>query len=92
MSPEAAELAYLTVAQQLPLYGLHFFPSHNSKGVPLLLGVSVRGLLVSRPRHPDQPAATFLWRDIRKISYTDTTVRVGGNRSNQPIICFRSLL
>lgn len=57
MDQASAILTFMTIAQTLPQYGMHFFQVKDKSGVPWLLGVSPRGIgqfYFSNPNTPRQ--------------------------------------
>ncbi|KAL0979055.1 hypothetical protein UPYG_G00179890 [Umbra pygmaea] len=68
---EDAEMEYLKIAQDLEMYGIHYFPIRNKKGTDLLLGVDALGLHIYNPDNRLTPKCSFPWNEIRNISYSD---------------------
>ncbi len=51
-----------------PLYGVTTFQAFNSKGTPIVIGVSKTGLAVYDSKDEQNAKAVFEWRDMAKIS------------------------
>ncbi|XP_012671441.1 neurofibromin 2a (merlin) isoform X1 [Clupea harengus] len=68
---DEAEMEYLKIAQDLEMYGVNYFFIRNKKGTDLLLGVDAVGLHIYDPDNRLTPKISFLWNEIRNISYSD---------------------
>ncbi|XP_076125687.1 merlin isoform X2 [Alosa pseudoharengus] len=68
---DEAEMEYLKIAQDLEMYGVNYFFIRNKKGTNLLLGVDAVGLHIYDPDNKLTPKISFLWNEIRNISYSD---------------------
>ncbi|XP_063051615.1 NF2, moesin-ezrin-radixin like (MERLIN) tumor suppressor a isoform X2 [Engraulis encrasicolus] len=68
---DEAEMEYLKIAQDLEMYGVNYFFIRNKKGTNLLLGVDAMGLHIYDPDNKLTPKISFLWNEIRNISYSD---------------------
>ncbi|XP_033624610.1 tyrosine-protein phosphatase non-receptor type 21-like [Asterias rubens] len=62
ISPDTAELAYITEASQLEGYGQENYPAKDEMGNELFLGASSIGIFVKHLN--GQPTVTFKWSDI----------------------------
>ncbi|VDN04314.1 unnamed protein product [Thelazia callipaeda] len=61
-----ADFKYLEIAKKLSMYGVHFFPAKDGKGVSVQVGVCAHGIHIYR----DQIRVhRFLWQNIIKIGY-----------------------
>ncbi|XP_022081283.1 tyrosine-protein phosphatase non-receptor type 21-like [Acanthaster planci] len=67
MSPDMAELAYITETSQLEGYGQETYPAKDESGQELLLGASSLGIFVKHLN--GQPTVTFKWSDIVNMGH-----------------------
>ncbi|KAI1292059.1 Merlin [Halotydeus destructor] len=71
MTRDEAEMEYLKIAQDLDMFGVNYFPISNKKESELWLGVTSVGLSIYEKTNKLTPKITFLWSEIRNISYDD---------------------
>uniref|UniRef100_A0A7E5A1B0 Moesin/ezrin/radixin homolog 1 n=1 Tax=Panagrellus redivivus TaxID=6233 RepID=A0A7E5A1B0_PANRE len=71
LSVEEAEMEYLRVAQDLSVYGYHYYPIFNQKDTDLLLGISAQGVGIYELMNRVSPRAFFPWSDIRNIQFNN---------------------
>ncbi|KFD53600.1 hypothetical protein M513_05516 [Trichuris suis] len=74
MTKEEAELEYLRIAQDLDMYGMHYFPIHNKKESNLWLGVGSLGINVYEKNNKLTPKASFAWSEIKHISFKEKKI------------------
>lgn len=71
MDREEAMLKYLTLAEDLEMYGVNYFDIRNKKGTELYLGVDALGLNIYDRANRLTPNVGFPWGEIRNISFND---------------------
>lgn len=83
LSREDAEIEYLKIAQDLDMYGIHYFPIRNKSESDLWLGLSAYGLNIYETGNRLVPKMRFQWSEIRNISFKDKkfTVKLKGAES-----------
>ncbi|KAH7731904.1 CBR-NFM-1 protein [Aphelenchoides avenae] len=69
LSQEDAEMEYLRVAQDLDMYGIHYYPIYNQKDTNLLLGVSAQGIGIYETSNRITPRPFFPWSEISNVSF-----------------------
>ena len=60
---------YLENIQLHEKWGVHSFEVKNEHGLPLTLGVTIRGVMVLRLSLTQNPIATFNWSECEEMSY-----------------------
>ncbi|KAJ1522050.1 hypothetical protein ONE63_002365 [Megalurothrips usitatus] len=77
LDPGRAEEMFISVAQQFPEYGTHFYAAScaqkSGKDVPVWLAISASGIHLHewRAGAVQRPVMhSYLWKDIRKLSYS----------------------
>uniref|UniRef100_A0A5S6QQP4 Moesin/ezrin/radixin homolog 1 n=1 Tax=Trichuris muris TaxID=70415 RepID=A0A5S6QQP4_TRIMR len=89
MTKEEAELEYLRIAQDLDMYGMHYFPIHNKKESNLWLGVGSLGINVYEKNNKLTPKASFAWSEIKHISFKDKKFMIHTwDKSNNSTVAF----
>eukprot|EP00730_Choanoeca_flexa_P003309 TRINITY_DN11359_c2_g4_i3.p1 TRINITY_DN11359_c2_g4~~TRINITY_DN11359_c2_g4_i3.p1 ORF type:complete len:816 (+),score=211.32 TRINITY_DN11359_c2_g4_i3:173-2620(+) len=69
MDAATAILAFMTIAQSLPQYGIHFYNVKDAKGVPWALGVHNNGINEYLFSDRVTPRNTCAWTDVVNISF-----------------------
>ncbi|CDW58827.1 merlin:moesin:ezrin:radixin [Trichuris trichiura] len=89
MTKEEAELEYLRIAQDLDMYGMHYFPIHNKKESNLWLGVGSLGINVYEKNNKLTPKASFAWSEIKHISFKEKKFMIHTwDKSNNSTVAF----
>lgn len=74
MTVEEAEMEYLRVAQDLYMYGIHYYPIFNQKDTDLLLGISAQGIAIYETNNRMSPRTSFSWSEIKHVSFENKLV------------------
>ncbi|EGD75909.1 hypothetical protein PTSG_00618 [Salpingoeca rosetta] len=68
MDDSSAVLTFMTIAQTLPQYGMHFFDVKDKSGVPWRLGVSPRGISQFYFSNPNSPRQVYTWDAVHNVT------------------------
>ena len=69
-------MEYMKVMQNLEMYGVSYFPIINKRGTQMNLGVDALGINIYDNEDKFSPKISFPWSEIKKISYTKTSIKV----------------
>ncbi|GAB6030093.1 hypothetical protein CHUAL_005772 [Chamberlinius hualienensis] len=90
MLRDEAEMEYLKIAQDLDMYGINYFPISNKKDSELWLGVTALGLNIYDKSNKLTPKITFMWSEIRNLSFDDKKFIIKPMDKNAPNFMFFS--
>ncbi|XP_071962138.1 tyrosine-protein phosphatase non-receptor type 21-like isoform X2 [Antedon mediterranea] len=83
LSPDMAEIAYISEASQLDGYGQESYPAKDEHGHDLLLGASFIGIFVKHLN--GQPTVYFKWNDIVNVTHSKRLFGIEKAHSEQTI-------
>lgn len=90
MTRDEAEMEYLKIAQDLDMYGVHYFSIFNKKESELWLGVTALGLNIYERNNKLSPKITFPWSEIRNIAFDNKKFTIKLVDRNSPSFQFYS--
>jgi hypothetical protein len=76
MTRHSAIVNYMSIVENLPVYGVHFYEVKDKAGLPWWLGVSSKGVNVYD--HNDRKTARkeFLWKQLENIYFRDRKLSI----------------
>jgi len=73
MSEPSAVLAYLTIIQKLPTYGVHYYAVKDSHHHPTVLGISPIGIAMYDANDKVTPRKSYVWSQLVNVSWKKKT-------------------
>ena len=67
---------YMKIVQNLEMFGVSYFPIINKRGTEMIFGVDALGINIYDKGEKFSPKISFPWSEIKKISYTKTSIKV----------------